>query len=135
MRAVPGNRPVVALRHQTSLLFVVAVLRPQLEATLEVEEILIVLLVNVRQHTQAAAGRGVRAHEGEGIVGGRPRDRETIELAADGDGMRVCIVRDDVWPRRRGRVVDIEIAEGLRRRQRQQGEEEEIHGDRMMQMI
>jgi hypothetical protein len=44
---VSGDRSIITGRQETSLLFRGTLLRPELEATLEVEEVLIMLLVHM----------------------------------------------------------------------------------------
>lgn len=61
-------------------------LRPQLEQTLEVEEVLLMRLVDVRQRAQTAVGPSVGVHQSEGIVARRTRNGEAIQLAANRDG-------------------------------------------------
>lgn len=87
MCRVPRHRAIVSLREETALLFSIALLGPELEATLEVEEVLIVRAVDVREDTERAARGRIGAHQCEGIIGGGAGDGEPVQLGVDRHGM------------------------------------------------
>lgn len=115
MGSVPSDGTIIALSEQTSLLLLIALLRPELESTLEREEVLVMLLMDMGQHAQRATGRRIGAHQGECMSRRRAGHGEAVQLTADRDGMRVGIVRNDIGARRRRRVLQIEVVKcGLR---------------------
>lgn len=87
MCCVPRYRAIVSLGEETGLLFSIALLGPELKATLEVEEVLIVCAVDVREDTEGAARGRIGAHQREGIIGGGAGDGEPVQLGADRYGM------------------------------------------------
>lgn len=109
---VSRDRPIITLCQQASLLLPCALLRPELEPTLEVEEILSVLLVDVWQDAQGSAGRRVGAHQSKRIVRGWASHCEAVQLIPDGDGMRVRVMRNDIGAWGRRRVLEIELLQG-----------------------
>lgn len=82
-------------------------------------------LVDMREHTQRPARGRIRAHQRECIVGRRTGHGEAVDLAADVDGVRVGIVRDDVWAGRRGRVFEVEVVHRQGRGEASAGQKEE----------
>lgn len=112
MGSVPGNRTIVSLGEETSFLFSIALLGPELEAALEAEEVLIVCAVNVWQDTEGAARGRIGAHQGKGIVGGGAGDGKSVELGVDRHGMGVLIVREDIGARGGGGLGDVEVLNG-----------------------
>ena len=115
MGRIPSHGTIVTLGKQTSLLLLVALLRPELESALEREEVLVMLLMDMGQHAQRAAGRRIGAHQGECMSRRRTGHGEAVQLTADRDGMRVGIVRNDIGARRGRCVLQIEVVKcGLR---------------------
>lgn len=109
MCGVPRHRTIIPLRHQSSLLFSINLLRPQLKPSLKVEKVLVMRLVDMRQDAQRAASRRIGAHQRECMARRRARHREAIYLSTDGDGVRISVVRDDVGAGRRGGVFEIKV--------------------------
>ena len=70
MGGVPRHRTIISLREQSCLLLMLFILlRPQLEPALEVEEVLVVRLVDMRQNTQRATVGSIGAHQRECMAG------------------------------------------------------------------
>lgn len=63
VRRMPRDGTVISLREQPPLLLILVLLRPQLEAALEVEEVLVALWVDMRQYAQRIATGRIGAHQ------------------------------------------------------------------------